>query len=228
MSNLEDTLRATLRTQAEEADLVGGHGMLARVHRRGERKPRRFWTSIGAIAATAVIISGSWWAVNEFRHLDDVASPGYRTAHWGDLSWEVPAGWQVNDAQAGLRHYRSDDMVEGPFVGTVPTGATCRTTASGWECARALGITERPADGVIAWVTQGRLFNPDGADVDPGPATGGICGGGLGGTPFHAYREIRSASGGARVALDGCVYGPHQRDYLSALKRLSDSVRYHD
>jgi len=228
VSTLEDTLRVTLRIQAETADLVGGHGMLARVHRHGERTRRRLRTSIAAVAATAVVISGSWWVVGELGQVDDVAAPGYRAAHWADLSWQVPAGWQVNDAHADARHYRSDDMVEGPFMGTGPTGPICRTTASGWECARALGITERPADGVIAWVMAGRILNDAGTDVDPGPTTDGICGGSLSGTPFHAYRVIRSLSGGARVALDGCVYGPHQGELLAELKHLSDSVEYHD
>jgi hypothetical protein len=198
---------------------MGGHRtdagrVLARVRPFVVRRRRRLAIAVTALVAVAAI-SAAWWAGRS----DSRAS-------WGGLSWQTPTGWSVHDPDAGGCRYPPDALAAGPFVGTVETGPMYRRTATGWECGRPLAVRRLPADGVIAWISTGGLSLIASDNADPGPQVAGLCGGTRAGQVFHAYRTFGNASDGARVAIDGCVFGPHSPVYTAQLQAMSDSLRY--
>jgi hypothetical protein len=178
---------------------------------------------LASAAAVVLVVAGIWWLRQQSL---DGPGTSARTARWGDLSWQVPAGWYVSDAQADQRYYRYGEMLEGPFVSTVPTRSICRTTANGWECGRPLGVIQRPVDGVIAWVSLGLEPDVGTGNADQGPSVTGVCGGALGGRIFHMFRTFGTTSNPVRVALDGCIFGPATGTYEAQLSHIGDTLRY--
>ena len=44
--------------------------------------------------------------------------------------------------------------------------------------------------------------------------------------PFHAYRVFGAGQTAQRVAIDGCIYGPHAARFSAELRAMADSLQY--
>lgn len=228
MTDLEETLRRTLAVEGERsAPKIDGTTMLTRVRASTDRGGRPWIVTVAAAVAVAVVVCVVGWAIR--RPGDASVGSGTKEASWAGLSWTMPVGWRVTDAHASGRSYAPDALEDGPFLSTVPTGPICRSTRSAGvvttTCSRVNGIVRRPADGVIAWLSAGRVSLSGRDNADPGPTTG-VCDGSASGRSFHAYRIIGTVPEGLRVALDGCIFGANDAEYERQLRAVIDGMTF--
>lgn len=231
MTATEDAVRSTIQAHTDAAELpLDGHAMLTRIrstqHRR--RRARRAGSAAAALAAACTAGIGGWTVARTngpTTTLPPATAPeaaAGSTVAVGNLALRVPAGWLVNSRGSGVMSYPAEAMAPGPYVSTVPTGDMCRTVSNGMECSRTNGIIAVPTQGVIAWLAFGTTAFPGYSD-DQGPATGTTCTTPTS-VPFHAFRRLGSGQESMRVALDGCIYGPHTKRWTAELIAIIDSI----
>ena len=227
---IEDAVKQVLASRAEEAPVrADGRAMLERVGRRERVQARS--RVVAAAAAVAVLAGGgAWWsgravpAEGEISAPRPQPSPSLRSAGWGNLRFDVPSTWTVNDVEG--HHYPMGAMVDGPFLGTLRTGPMCRPIRSnGRGCSRSWGILDKhPTDGVVAWIRAGSgAFGEQREQGERITGADDICA--PGGTHYYVYRHVPRKDGHTRVALDGCVYGPRTQEYLRELRAVASSMR---
>jgi hypothetical protein len=180
------------------------------------------WPAAGALAVGLVGLGSYHVFAGEQSAVRTPSAGALHEERWDDVAVQVPDGWHLQDARAGMRHYRYGDFVSGPFVATVQTGPICRTTAGGWQCSRADGIVNKPADGVIAWLSAVPLSQ--GAAADPGDEEArSVCGAAA--SVFHGYRMLQGSSGAQALTLDGCLYGRRHDEYSRTLRSVLATAR---
>jgi hypothetical protein len=240
---IEDAVRDLLADRAEHAPVrVDGQVMLERVKRRRRARGRGVLVAAAAAAVGILMAVDAALGPRETLAPTGTAAPASasrptapspvaasRSFTWGVVRFDVPSGWAVNDTHE-THSYPMGALVDGPFLGTLPTGPMCWSHPDGsGGCARSHGILDlRPTDGVVAWINVGQVVgtSPDG-DIngtgDPGPGADGVCP--ARGTTFHAFRRVRGADATYRVVLDGCAYGPQTKEYLAKLTEVANSLR---
>jgi hypothetical protein len=136
----------------------------------------------------------------------------------------MPSSWTFNDTRE-THSYPAGEMVDGPFLGTLRTGKTCRPIRNGWGCSRQWGILDkRPTDGVVAWLSIGSgVIGDQRVQGEQISRADGLCA--PGGTRYYVRRHVSQKEGHARVALEGCAYGPRTEQYLRELRAVVSSMR---
>ena len=226
MTATEDAVRSTIQAHTEAAALpLDGHAMLTRIRNTQcrRRRARRVGSAVAALAVACT--AGIGCGLARTADPTTAVAPGAatRTVAVDNLTMQVPEGWLVTGIGPDTMRRPYWAMTPGPYISTVPTGDMCRNITNGIECSRANGIITVPSDGVITWLSFGATGSP-GTSEDPGYAPWGQACNAPTGTPFHAFRLLNAGQGPIRVALDGCIYGPHTTTRSEQLNAIIDSI----
>ncbi len=227
MDGLGRAMKSTLSHHAAAAP-SGPRGveMLRRIQVREREVARRCRVLLGAAASVAVLAAAAmaFAAVKNLPFTDQASASGIHAENWDRLGFDVPNGWRVADPGAEFEHYMAGEPVQGPFIATVETGPICVRSGTGYSCSRARGIVQRPADGVVAWLSAAPRSAARPGNGDPGPDSAHTaCGAGA--QAYHRFRLVGPAEDGLAVSLDACVFGSDVRGYQGELDALLVSMR---
>ena len=200
--------------------------MLQWIQVREREVARRRRAFLGAAASVAVVAAAAtaFAAVRNLPFTDQAPASGIHAKNWDRLGFDVPDGWRVADPGAELEHYMAGEPVQGPFIATVDTGPICRRSGTAHSCSRAQGIVQRPADGVVAWLSAAARSAARPGNGDPGPDSARkACGAGA--QAYHRFRLVGPAENGLAVSLDACIFGSDVRRHQGELDALLASMR---